>query len=36
VAARLATKDGDIPSARRALARVRMLNPRSRLLRSAK
>ena len=33
VASRLAVKSGDIPAARRALARARMLNPRSRLLR---
>ena len=34
VSARLAVKAGDIPAARRALARVRELNPRSRLLRA--
>lgn len=34
VAARLAVKDGDLAEARRALARARALNPRSRLLRS--
>jgi Tfp pilus assembly protein PilF len=34
VAARLATKDGDIAAARRALTRVRELNPRSQLLRA--
>jgi hypothetical protein len=33
VDARLAVKAGDIPAARRALARARSLNPRSRLLR---
>jgi O-antigen ligase len=35
VASRLAVKAGDIPAARRALARARELNPRSRLLRTA-
>ncbi|HMJ97272.1 MAG TPA: O-antigen ligase family protein [Thermoleophilaceae bacterium] len=35
VAARLAIRAGDVPGARRALARARALNPRSRLLRSA-
>jgi O-antigen ligase len=35
IAARLATKDGDIAAARRALARTRELNPRSQLLRAA-
>lgn len=35
VAARLAAKDGDIPAARRALARARQLNPRSPFLRRA-
>jgi hypothetical protein len=34
VAARLAVKAGDIPGARRYLARARALNPRSRLLRT--
>jgi Flp pilus assembly protein TadD len=34
VASRLAVKAGDIPAARQALARVRALNPRSRLLRT--
>lgn len=36
VAARLATKAGDIPAARLALQRVRELNPRSRLLRTTR
>jgi O-antigen ligase len=36
VAARLATKAGDIPAARLALKRVRELNPRSRLLRTTR
>jgi hypothetical protein len=34
IASRLAVKSGDIPAARRELARARALNPRSRLLRT--
>jgi Tfp pilus assembly protein PilF len=34
IASRLAVKAGDIPAARRYLARARSLNPRSRLLRT--
>jgi hypothetical protein len=36
IAARLAVKDGDVPAARKALARARRLNPRSQLLEAAR